>query len=175
MSVTRRWTARCVLAPGKTALAARRKGGADAIHHHVVSDRNGFREALKASCALTSDSALSSKGAMERQCAAPPATLAAGIRGFFKFETQCCAPGRWCSTNEDACRKKSIARSMRAACVCQANQRAACAARTPVPFKHSRAASICASVLRDFAPTFLLPKQNTLPRKPEPSRKTPAA
>jgi hypothetical protein len=26
----------------------------------------------------------------------------------------------------------------------------------PVPFKHSRAASICASVHRDFAPTFLL-------------------
>jgi hypothetical protein len=113
MSVTERWTARCVLAPGKTALAARRKGGADAIHHHVVSDRNGFREALKASCALTSDSALSSKSAMERQCAAPRATFAAGIRGFFKFETQCCAPGRRCSTNEDACRKKSIAREAR--------------------------------------------------------------
>src|SRR6202035_1929677 len=28
---------------------------------------------------------------------------------------------------------------------------------------------------RDFAPTFLLPKLNTLPRKPEPSRKIPAA
>ena len=135
MSVTRRWTARCVLAPGKTALAARRKGGADAIHHHVVSDRNGFREALKASCALTSDSALSSKGAMERQCAAPPATLAAGIRGFFKFETQCCAPGRWCSTNEDACRKKSIAREARVRPAFAKQTRAACAACTPRAFQ----------------------------------------
>jgi hypothetical protein len=67
-------------------LAARRRGETEAIHHPVVNDRNGFGEAPKASCALTSDSALSSKSAMKRHCASPRTTLAAGIADFLNLK-----------------------------------------------------------------------------------------
>jgi hypothetical protein len=129
----------------ESSIAARRKGGAETIHHHVVNDRNGFREALKTPCALTSDSASSSKSAMKRHCAAPQATLVAGIRGFFKFETQCCAPGRRCSTKRRMSQKEYRAKH---ACGLRLPSKPEQPARPapPVPFKHSGAASICASV-----------------------------